>query len=212
MLPAPGGELAQIERVGVTCEPAIAGQEPEQRGLLDLAQYRLVPLDRGRVCGHGEPPSSRPGLRPPTRSASRPVKTTTVDRSQPPLPGSHPRYDTPRCRSGAMIPRGWTSFGARLRCRRSSLRPPSARSESADRGRASSDILRWRWKRGRTALRGCLTALDCVISDVEVGHRLANDQARPTGHHVTGERVPLGRDGIRQCANEAGRLFTVCVQ
>ncbi len=133
MLPAPGGELAQIQRVGVTCESAIAGQEPEQRGLLDLAQYRLVPLDRGRVCGHGEPPSSRPGLRPPTRSASRPVKTTTVDRSQPPLPGSHPRYDTSRdadmcvcerratCRSGA-------SFGAlAMRSRCSRLQAAAAR-------------------------------------------------------------------------------------
>jgi hypothetical protein len=53
VLPAPGGELAQIQRVSVASEPAVASQEPEQRRLLDLAEHRLVPLDRGRRCGHG---------------------------------------------------------------------------------------------------------------------------------------------------------------
>jgi len=52
VLPTPGGELAKIQRVGVAGEPAVASQEPEQRRLFDLAEHRLVPLDRGRRCGH----------------------------------------------------------------------------------------------------------------------------------------------------------------
>ena len=52
VLPAPGGELAQVEGVRLAGEAAVAGQEAEQRGLLELGQDRLVPLDRGRG-GHG---------------------------------------------------------------------------------------------------------------------------------------------------------------
>jgi hypothetical protein len=52
-LQAPGGELAQIERVGVTGVPAIDGQEPGQRGQLSLRQGRLIPHDGGRRNGNG---------------------------------------------------------------------------------------------------------------------------------------------------------------
>lgn len=44
VLPAPGGERAQIERVRVTGESSVA----EQDGLLDLREDRLVPLHSGR--------------------------------------------------------------------------------------------------------------------------------------------------------------------
>ena len=53
VLPAPGGELTQIQGVGVTGEPAVAGQEPEQRHLLDVGQHRLVPRDSSGGNGHG---------------------------------------------------------------------------------------------------------------------------------------------------------------
>ena len=59
VLPAPGGELAQIERVRVAGEPAVAGQEPEQRRLLDLGENLLVPLDGGGDVDM-RPPSSWP--------------------------------------------------------------------------------------------------------------------------------------------------------
>jgi hypothetical protein len=59
VLPAPGGELAQIQGVGVTGEAAVGGQEPEQRHPLDVGQHRLVPRDSSRESGHGqEPPCS----------------------------------------------------------------------------------------------------------------------------------------------------------
>jgi len=45
VLPAPRGELAQIQRVGVTGEASVAGQEAEQRGSLDL---RPTPADTAR--------------------------------------------------------------------------------------------------------------------------------------------------------------------
>ena len=44
MLPAPGGELAQIERVRLTGETSVAGQEAEHRGLLKLGQDWFVGL------------------------------------------------------------------------------------------------------------------------------------------------------------------------
>jgi hypothetical protein len=53
VLPAPSGELAQIQRVGVTGEPAVAGQEPKDGRPLHLGEHGLVPLERGRGCGHG---------------------------------------------------------------------------------------------------------------------------------------------------------------
>jgi hypothetical protein len=45
VVPPPGGDLAQIQRVGGPGEPAVAGQEPDQRRLLHVGQDRLVPLD-----------------------------------------------------------------------------------------------------------------------------------------------------------------------
>jgi hypothetical protein len=51
VLPAPGGELTQVQGVGVAGVAAVAGQEPEQRHSLDVGQHRSVPLDRGRGAG-----------------------------------------------------------------------------------------------------------------------------------------------------------------
>jgi hypothetical protein len=62
VLPAPGGELAQIQREGVAGDASVAGQEPEQRGLLQFSQRRLVPLDRGGGCGHGGTSLVRAGV------------------------------------------------------------------------------------------------------------------------------------------------------
>jgi len=53
-LPVPRRELAQIQRVGVTGEAAIAGEETKQSRLLGLTHYRLIPLNRSRGSGgHG---------------------------------------------------------------------------------------------------------------------------------------------------------------
>src|SRR5262245_27986049 len=48
VLPAPGGEPAQIQRVGLASEATVPGQETAQRSLLNLAEHRPVRLDRGR--------------------------------------------------------------------------------------------------------------------------------------------------------------------
>ena len=53
VLPAPGGELAQVQGVGVAGEAAVGGQEPEQRHPLDVGQHRLVPRDSSGGSGHG---------------------------------------------------------------------------------------------------------------------------------------------------------------
>jgi hypothetical protein len=42
VLPAPGGELAQVQRVGLAGEAAVASQEPEKCRLLELTERRLV--------------------------------------------------------------------------------------------------------------------------------------------------------------------------
>ena len=41
VLLAPGGELPQVQRVGVAGQAAVAGQEPDQRGLLASREQRL---------------------------------------------------------------------------------------------------------------------------------------------------------------------------
>ena len=81
VVPAPGGELAQIERVRVAGEPATTGQEPEQRRLLDFAEHRLVPLDRGRRCRCGHGGTSLVRVEASDRNATgtlRPVEAMTV--------------------------------------------------------------------------------------------------------------------------------------
>jgi hypothetical protein len=52
-LQTPGGELAQIQRVGVAGVATIGGQEPGQRGQLGLRQRGFVPHDGGRRIGNG---------------------------------------------------------------------------------------------------------------------------------------------------------------
>ena len=49
-----GGELAQIQGVGVTGVAAVGGEEPEQRHPLDVRQHRLVTRDSGGGSGHGQ--------------------------------------------------------------------------------------------------------------------------------------------------------------
>jgi hypothetical protein len=49
-----GGELAQIQGVGVTGVAPVGGEEPEQRHPLDVGQHRLVPRDSGGGSGHGQ--------------------------------------------------------------------------------------------------------------------------------------------------------------
>jgi hypothetical protein len=56
VLPAPGGELAQIQLVRVAGEASVAGQEAEQRHPLDVGQHQLVARDSGSGTGHGQEP------------------------------------------------------------------------------------------------------------------------------------------------------------
>lgn len=54
---APGGEHAQVQCVGVAGQPAVAGQEPSERGLLIAGEQRFDRHDKvglGHGGGHGD--------------------------------------------------------------------------------------------------------------------------------------------------------------
>ena len=94
VLRAPGGELAQVQGVGVAGEAAVAGQEPEQRHPLDVGQHRLVPRDSGDGNEHGLDSPCSHGRRPrPQQQAPQPVEVTEATSS----PSSLTRAT--RCRS-----------------------------------------------------------------------------------------------------------------
>ena len=113
VLPAPGGELAQIEGVGVAGEAAVAGQEPEQSS---SARRRTAPVGTAPGSGgsgHGpQPPCSR-GRRPRPQRSKRPqpVEPATL-RPSPGPPGRRiyaVRHPMP---SGVTRPFGACSSGA----------------------------------------------------------------------------------------------------
>jgi hypothetical protein len=117
--PTPGGELAQIQRIGVAGVAEVAGEEPEQRRLLDFAHHRLIPLNRGShggghdqgpPCGRGRSPRPQRSKRP------RPVRFGTYARpSQPHAPHVH------AVRSGfclGVARDSVLSFGSSVRCGR----------------------------------------------------------------------------------------------
>ena len=69
VLPAPSGELPQVQAVGVAGVAAVAGQESEHRHPLDVGQHRLIPRQSSGGSGHGpQPPCSRGGRPRPQRS------------------------------------------------------------------------------------------------------------------------------------------------
>ena len=53
---APGSELAQVQRVGLSCQPAIPGQEAGEREPLGVAECRLERDKGGCGGGHRVPP------------------------------------------------------------------------------------------------------------------------------------------------------------
>jgi hypothetical protein len=52
---APGGELAQVQRVCLSCRPAVPGQEAGEREPSGIAEYWLE-RDKGGGGGHRVPP------------------------------------------------------------------------------------------------------------------------------------------------------------
>ncbi len=53
---APGGELAQVQRLRLACQPAVSSQEPGQREPFGIAEHRLDGDERGCSGGHRAPP------------------------------------------------------------------------------------------------------------------------------------------------------------
>ena len=110
VFPAPGGELAQIEGVGVAGEATVAGQESEHRHPLDVAA--LVGT-RDAVVGVwtwvGSSLQSWPETQPRTQQApGRRGHDATV-----------PSRALPTCRSGRVAASWTSSFGIGVRYRRS---------------------------------------------------------------------------------------------
>jgi hypothetical protein len=101
VLPAPGGELAQIQHVVLAGEATVSGQKNEQRDVLNLAEHRLKHLDRGRCrTGHG-----------PNLHWHWPEASTTA-RTAPLAGGAH--CTTPEATVGSPPPRcryGWVAWG-----------------------------------------------------------------------------------------------------
>ena len=63
---APGGELAQVQRVGLSGQATVAGQEPGERKAFGIGEGGLDRGERGGWggCGHRAPPgrAENPGL------------------------------------------------------------------------------------------------------------------------------------------------------
>ena len=117
VLPTPGGELAQIECVRLASEASVAGQEAEQRGLLDVGQNRrLIALDSGRSeHGHGRALLGR-GRRPDHGAASTPGRLRPA-KLRPPH-GSHWQQGDAvmHRRSGRRLRRSVLTFGSVVLC------------------------------------------------------------------------------------------------
>ena len=96
--PAPGGELAQVERVGLTGQAAVSGQEPGEGESLGIGEGRL---DRGERGGRGGSGHRAPPGRAETREAGPAAgpsdQAETHRKLRPPVtPGHSPLEPKPR--------------------------------------------------------------------------------------------------------------------